>query len=184
MATEKKPTWVTVVAIVAIIFSSFGILGGTQEIITPQMVEFQKKMFSTMTDEFRREIENQPQPTDPSAQEVQKKMLELFSMFEQMFNFPDWYKTWLVYSGILSLIVNGFYLFAAIRFMQLWRNAVPLIYTAFVLSIGLGITKVVVAVNALSATAMFMMSGSLIAIVIEMVLLIVVLTSNKDCFTH
>ena len=184
MTTEKKPTWVTAVAIIAIIFSSFGILGGTQEIMMPQMLEFQKKMFSTMTEEFKREMENQPAPSDPAAQQIQQSVMDIFEMIEQMFNFPDWYKSWMVISGILSLLINGFYLYAAIIFMQLRRKAIPLIYTAFGLSIALGITKVVVAVNALSAFAMFMMSGGLIAIVIELVLLIVVLTSRKDCFTN
>jgi len=184
MTTEKTPTWVTVVAIIAIIFSSFGILGGTQEIIMPQMVEFQKQMFSTMTEEFKREIEKQPAPSDPGAQQVQQSVLHMFELIEQMFNFPDWYKSWMVVSGILSLLVNGFYLLATIWFMQLRRRAIPLIYAAFGLSIALGITKVVVAVNALSSVAMFMMAGGLIAIVIELVLLIVVLSSDKKCFTN
>lgn len=183
MSTEKKPTWVTVVAVIAIIFSSFGILGGSQEIIMPQMVEFQKKMFTTMTEQFKQEIDKQSAPTDPAAQQAQQTILGLFKMIESMFDFPDWYKSWLVVSGILSLLINGFYLLVAIWFLQLRRKAIPLIYTAFGLSITLGITKTVVAVNALSAYAMMMMGGGLIAIVIEMVLLIVVLTSNKECFT-
>lgn len=183
MSTDKKPTWVTVVAIITIVFSSFGILGGSQEIIMPQMLEFQKKMFTTMTEEFKREMEKQPEPQDPSAQQVQKTMLELFTMIESMFNFPEWYKSWMVVSGILSLLINGFYLLAAIWFMQLKRRAIPLIYTALAFSITLSITKVVVAVNALSAFAMMMMSGGIIAIVIELVLLIVILTSDKECFT-
>ena len=184
MSSVKKPTWVTVVAVVAIIFSCFGLIGGAQEIIMPQTVEFQKKMFTTVTEEFKREMEKQPENSDPAAQQAQQTILNLFKMFESMFDFPDWYMSWIVISGILSLVVNGFYLFAAIWFMQLKSRAVPLLTTAFIISIGLGVTKIVVAVNALSSLALMMMSGGLLAVVIELVLLIVVLTAEKACFNN
>jgi len=184
MTAEKKPTWVTVVAVVAIIFSSFGILGASQQIVMPQMAEFQKKIFTTMTGEFKKEIEKQPAPNDPQAQKIQQTVLELFDMIETMFDYPDWYKTWVVIAGIIGLLVNGFYLLAAIFFLQLKRKGIPLIYTALVLSIILGITNTVVTANALSAFALIFMSGGLIGTVIELVLLIVILTSNKECFTH
>ena len=182
MSSEKKPTWVTVVAVIAIIFSSFGILNGAQEIMMPHMVDFQKQMFEATTEGFRKQIEDSPQPTDPAARQTQESVLKMFDMFEKLFDFPEWYKSWLVVSGILSLVVNGFYLLAAIWFLQLRRRSIPMIYISFVLSIALGITKVVVATNALSSVALFMMSGGLIAVVIELILLIVVISSNKACF--
>ena len=183
MTAEKKPTWVTVVAVVAIIFSCFGILGASQQIVMPQMAEFQKKIFTTMTSEFKREIDKQPAPSDPEAQRLQQTVFDLFKMIETMFDYPDWYKTWVVIAGIIGLLINGFYLLAAIWFLQLRRKGIPLIYTAFVLSIVLGITNTVVTANALSAFALIFMSGGLIGVVIELVLLIVVLSSDKACFT-
>ena len=184
MANEKRPTWVTIVAVVAIIFSSFGLLGATQQIVMPQMAEFQKKFFNTMTSEIRSEIAKQPTPADPEARQAQETVLEMFDMIESMFNYPEWYKTWMVIAGIIGLFVYGFYLLAAIWFLQLKRKSIPMIYIAFILSIVLGITNTVVTARALSALAILLMSGGLIGIVIEIVLLIVVLSSNKQCFTN
>jgi hypothetical protein len=184
VTAKKKPTWITVVAVIAIIFSSFGILGGTQEIMMPQMVDVQKEMVTNITDEYKREMEKYQGQMSPEEKVMQDKFLSIFEMISGMFDFPDWYKSWMVVSGILSLLVNGFYLFAAIWFMQLRRRAIPLLCGAFALSMTLGITKIVVAVQALSSFALLMMSGSMIAIVIELVLLIVVLTSNKDSFVQ
>ena len=182
MANEKKPGWITAIAVVAIIFSCFGLLNGSQEIIMPQMLEFQKEMFGEMTTEIRREIDKQPAPSDPSAQGAQNFVLNMFDKLAALFDIPEWYKGWLVISGILSLLVNGFYLLAAILFLQLKPRAIPLMYIALILSISLGITKTVVAVNALSSFAMMMMSGSLLAIVIEIILIIVIATGDKSPF--
>lgn len=182
MPSEKKPTWVTVVAIIAIIFSSFGILGGAQEIVTPQMTEFQKKMFTDMTEEVRQQIENSPQPANPADRQAQEFLLKWFGMFESLLNFPDWYKSWLVISGILTLLVSGYYLLSAIWFLQLRRKSIVMIYIAFVLSIILGTTKAIVTTKALGSLALMMMSGGIVAVVVELVLLIVVFSSDKACF--
>ena len=48
---KKRPTWATVVGILGIVFSSFGILGAGQIIMTPKIMEFQKQMITTMTEQ-------------------------------------------------------------------------------------------------------------------------------------
>jgi len=44
----KKPTWVTVIGVLGIIFGCFGILGGGQEIAMPKMMKMQKEMLTAM----------------------------------------------------------------------------------------------------------------------------------------
>ncbi|MGD8669435.1 MAG: hypothetical protein PVF31_05095 [Desulfobacterales bacterium] len=42
----KRPTWVTIVGVLGIIFSCLGILAAGQEMIMPKILEMQKEMLS------------------------------------------------------------------------------------------------------------------------------------------
>jgi len=44
----QRPTWATVVGIIGILFACCGILGGTQLVMAPKILEFQKTMMGTM----------------------------------------------------------------------------------------------------------------------------------------
>ncbi len=182
MTQQQRPSWVTGVAITAIIFSCFGLINGAQEIVMPQMLDAQKEMMQTVIDGFTEELESQNIENNPEAREAQEFIQSMFGMLNNIFDLPQWYQSWLVMSGILSLLINGFYLFAAIWLLQLRPPSVALMYVALPLSIILGIVKLVMAHRALSGIAFLMMSGSIIAIVIELVLLIVLLAANKAAF--
>lgn len=168
-----RPTWATIVGVLGIILGCFGILGGGQLIIMPKMMEFQKEMFAEMQKEFDRYKEDEKQDVPP---------VEMFKMFEKMWDFPDWYSRWCIALGIMALPISGFYLYAAICLLQLKRFAIKIFYLAVAISIGLALVKVTVSILAMSFMGINLLVGGIFSLVVNIVLLVVVATSNKEAF--
>ena len=99
-----------------------------------------------------------------------------------MFDFPEWYGTWSIISGILKLLVCAFFLLASIRLLQLKPASIRLFYWAAGSSIALGVIKGAVAILAVSFIGIAMMLGGILGIIIDIVLIIVVATGNKQVF--
>ena len=108
--------------------------------------------------------------------------LGMFKSFTKFLDFPDWFGTWSIISGILKLLVSAFFLLASIRLLQMKRSSINLFYWAAGSSIALGVVKGIVAVSAVSFMAIAMMFGGVFGIIIDIVLIIVVATGNKEAF--
>jgi hypothetical protein len=169
----KRPTWATVVGIIGIVMGCFGILGGGQLMIMPKMMEMQKGMWTAMQESMEKQVAADPRQAPPK---------EMFKVFEKMWDVPEWFGTWCVAAGLIALLISGFYLFASIRLLQVKPTAVRLFYCAAGLSIGFALLKVVVALAATSFMGMTMMFGGMLGLIINVVLLIVVATGNKEPF--
>ena len=182
MSKEKKPGWVTAVAIIAIVLSGFGAMGGLQEAMSPLMFEQQKEQYEEMMNEFDTMIEQASQNDDPTSQKFIEYMTLFMDVFKKIINMPDWYKTWMVISGLLQVAINGFYLFAAIWLLQMKPQAIGYLYIALPLSITLGITRVYFAHAAFDTIGLWVMTGSIIAIIIEVILLLVLIKADKSPF--
>ena len=181
----KRPTWATVVGVLGIIFSCLGILGAGQEIMMPKIFKLQKEMFSDFEKIIQEETEKER--TNQTDQEGENKSsseipMGIFKSFTKMMDFPDWFGTWLIISGILKLLVSAFFLLASIRLLQMKTSSIKLFYWAAGSSIALGVLKGIVALSALSFMAIAMMFGGVFGIVIDIVLIIIVATGNKEAF--
>ena len=173
----NRPAWATVVGIIGIILGCFGILGGGQTMMTPRMMEMQKEMQEEMFTAMQEAAEKQG---TANAQEAPPK--EMFAFMERMLETPDWYGTFCVVAGIVAVCVSGFYIFASIQLLQTKPTAIRLFYAAIGLAIGLAIVKAVGAMATMTFMAMSMAMGGVFGLVINVVLLIVVITGNKEAF--
>jgi hypothetical protein len=169
----NRPGWATVVGIIGIILGCFGILGGGQTMLMPRMMEMQKGMFTAMQEAAEKEGATNAQEAPPK---------EVFAFMEQMWETPDWFDTYCVVAGIVGVCVSGFYIFASIRLLQIKPTAVRLLYGAIGLAIGLAIVKAVAAMATMSFVGMSMAMGGMFGLVINVVLLVVVITGNKEAF--
>jgi len=169
----KRPTWATIVGIVGIIVGCLGLLGGSQSIMMPKMIDMHEALWAD-TKAF---IE-QNEITEPH-QMPSKKMLQ---MMEKMSAVPDWFSMFCIIAGITAFFVSGFYIFASIRILQARPSAINLFYAAAGISIGFAILKTMIVMSAISFMGMGMITGGLLGIVINAVLLIVVATGEKDAF--
>ena len=160
----KRPTWVTVVGILMIIFGVFGILGSVQQMFMPKMLEWQKSIMEPAMERAKEK--------DPAAE----KMLD---EFHKLMNLTDAQKQTLIAMGIVSLLICGFYLFAGINMIQFKENFVKIAYWAIGLSISFTLVQVMLAVASDMLFFMFMMIGAVFSLTIDLILLIVIILNDK-----
>ncbi len=185
-----RPTWVTVVGVLGIIFGCLGILGGGQEMLLPKLMEMQQAMFSEISSQLEQEVEEQGADGNSSTSPDQRPIGQAdaalaFGMLKSMqglWEFPDWFALWSVFSGTLKMLVSALYLLASIWLLQLRPVSIPLFYWAAGSSIALGVLKGVVLVSAMSFMGAALMVGGIFGVVIDIVLLIVVVTGDKTAF--
>ena len=169
----RRPTWITVIGILGIIFASFGLFSAVQSIMTPQIMGFQRTMFGQMEDIFQgiKELEDYPIPTG-----------EVFDIVEEMWAMPAWLGTWYVVSGLVNLLLAGFYLFACISLLQMKRLGVRWFYWASGLRLAFAVAELVVGLSAASLMGISLVGGAAVALVAYAVLLLVVIVSDKEAF--
>ncbi len=181
----KRPTWATVVGILGIIFGCFGILFGGQEIFMPKMMEFQKEMMT----QFEKDISKQQEQMQDKSNEQQdegsqsqRMTPEMFESMKRMFDVPEWFGTWSLFSGVSKALISGLYLLASIWLLQTKASAIRIFYWAAGSSIALSIIKALVLFSAMSFMGMAFAAGGVFGIIIDIVLIIVVITGNKEAF--
>jgi len=108
----------------------------------------------------------------------------MFKAMEKMFDVPDWFGTWSIFTGITKAFISAFYLFASIMLIQLKPAAIRLFYWALGANISLSILKAAVGIYSFSFMSMAMMMGGLFGALIDVVLIIVVATSDKSAFSQ
>jgi hypothetical protein len=177
---QKRPTWVTVVAVIGIIFSSFGILGAGSTMLMPKMMEFQKQMFSDIRVQMEKEYAQKG--TSPQVEQSKQEAIAMFESMQKLWNFPKWFNTWSVITGLLQAIICGFYLFACIGLLQMKPSSIKMFYFAAGAKIAHSILNGIVGIMASSFMAMAMMFGSAFGIIFHIVLIIVVATADKTAF--
>jgi hypothetical protein len=84
--------------------------------------------------------------------------------------------------GSLKILISAFYLYAAICLLQVKPSAIRLFYCAAGALVVLGILKFVVAISYFSFMGMAMMAGGIFGAIIDIVLIIVIATSDKTVF--
>ena len=151
----------------------------------PKVFEFRKEMLSDFEEIIEEEIEKERKNRLDQEGENRRGAeipLGIFKSFTKMFDFPDGFGTWSIISGILKLLVSAFFLLASIRLLQMRRSSIKLFYLAAGSSIALGVVKGIVALSAVSFMAIAMMFGGILGIIIDIVLIIVVATGNREAF--
>ncbi len=165
----QKPTWAKVVGIIGIILGCFGLLGAGQTIMMPKMIEMQKEMM-------------------PQMQEMLEKQYgtsqEAMNIMQKMWDTPEWFGTWCIISGIIALIIAGFYIYASIGLFQIKKSAIKMFYLAAGISIGFTILKGLITMAAMSFMGISVLIGGAFGIVFNIILLIVVANRDKQAFDY
>jgi hypothetical protein len=182
----KKPTWVNVMGVLAIIFGLMGVMGvmgGVQEILMPQMLDAQKEFLGEMKAELKPKVEN-----ELIVETLEKKETNdidpsfIFNQFESMLSFPDWFKKWAPIIGGVSMIAGILYLLGGV-FLLMVKSFAP---NFFLIACGFSIFWEVVSTLIYSNLGglMFLgqLPGAIVSILIDAVLMTVLLTSNQRIF--
>jgi len=160
----KRPTWATVVGVLAIIFGIFGVFGGAYDLLMPKMLEMQSEMLSTLSEGQTSDGTAAPEVKMELEVDGQKQQMDMTRMFEQMgdmhehLQLPDWYKQWNTVFAFISMAIAGLYMLSGI------------------------VVQSVAYFRTGNTMLMAMMSGSAVSLVIDVVLGIVVLVGSKEAF--
>ena len=163
----KEQTWTKIVGVIGIILRCFGLLGAGQTMMMPKMIEMQKEMMPQM----QKMLEKQ----QGSPQEV-------MNMMQKIWDTPEWFDSWCIISGIMALIIAGFYIFASIGILQIKKSSVKMFYLAAGISIGFSILKGLIAMTAMPFMGIFVLIGGSFGVIINIILLIVVAKGDKRVF--
>jgi len=183
----KRPTWATIVGVLAIIFGIIGVFGGAQEMAMPSMVEMQKQMMTSLSQGKTPDGETAPKMTlemekDGNVERVE--MSQLFEAMEDKFKIPDWYESWAIVFGIVSMIVAGLYLLAGIFLLMTKQSAIKVFYIAIALSVAWAVFEAAFFSRMGSAILMAKIPGSIASIVIDVILVFVVFIGSKEAFVE
>ena len=177
-----KPSWVKVIGILGIVFGSLGLIGGVNTMVSPMVLEFQKKTFGEMRDAVKDADRAQRKNNGGRRKPPPKEADRFFRLFEDMLDVPEWYKTFCIVSGFVTMLICGVYIFASISLLQMKSFAVRFFYVISAISITFNLVEALVGMNAKS----FLMLGILVnagtSIVIDGVLVSVVATGDKKAF--
>ena len=162
---SNNPKWVTVVGILGIVFGLAGLIGAAQVMSMPKIIEMQKAMFKAI-------------PGDADGNPPPKEMQEFFESFWG--TPPAWFPSAAIVLGIVGLVVNGLYVFAAIALLQLKPYSVKLLGGVLITSMILALVRSTVPAISFSMIGMTFAAGGLIGLVMDGVLLAVLVTSDKS----
>lgn len=182
-----RPTWVTVVAVLGITFGCLGILSGGHDVLMPKLMEMQKEMFDSMHSTSLDEKSDSTRQTIDSSSVAKNNDLkyppnEMFEVMQKMWEVPSWFGQYSIINGIIKALISAFYLLVSIWLLQMKFFSIRLFYWAAGLSIALSIVNIVILLNSFFWFGMGMMFGDVFGALIDIVLVIVVATGDKDAF--
>jgi hypothetical protein len=160
-----------VVGILGIIFGALGVIGGAQLMMMPSTMRLQKEIMSDM--------ERTMEEARPNRRGFESPPVKMSKVFDKMLDTPEWFDTWCRIGGPLAMLISGFYIFAAVRVLQIKPGAVGLFCSAAGLSIALSLTKVGIALSLASLMSIGMVMGGVVGGIVDVVLIIVVVSGNK-----
>lgn len=184
----KRPTWATVVGVLGIIFACFGMLGSAQDMLMPMILTMQKEIFIAIEKEAAKELTRQDRSSESGETDVLPPRNsphmppEMFGVIRKMWNFPEWFGTWSIFSGLLRLLINALYLVAAIMFLLVKPFSIRMFYFAAGISIAFSVIRAAVLASSLSFVGLAMMFGTVIGMVIDVILIVVIALSDKTIF--
>jgi hypothetical protein len=163
----RKPTWVKVIGILGIVFGCTGILGSMHLFVMPQMYEFWGAAFDAIDEEARH---------DPDYPD------QVMEHMRTMWEAPDWFTTWAILFGIAGVLVAAYYLISAIMLLQVKPNGDKMMISALAASMIVAVVQAATVAAAGGFIAIMMGMGAVFGFVIDLVLLVVILTSDRTIF--
>ena len=178
----KRPTWATIVGVLAIVFGVFGILGGAQEMAIPLMLEKQKEMMESLSvgqvssEAFASNVKIALEK-DGVAKSID--MSRLYEIIDQQFKIPEWYKSWAIGMGIVSIYVAALYLISGIILLLQKPFSIDFFYCAIAMSIIWAVFQAVVYLQARESILMAQIPMSVASVVLDIILFMTVWISSR-----
>lgn len=167
----KKPAWVTIAGVLGIIFGICGLFAAVQIAMAPKMLEMQRALVEPML------MAGQKPEQQAAAEKFKKEMGKFLGE-----NQPEWFGAVCLALGLIGLLINGVYIFAAVSLLQLKPYSVRVFLLTLWVSIAFGILRSLVLLKGFSVYGIALLFTGSVGIILDIILLVVIVTANKAIF--
>lgn len=181
----KRPTWATTIGILAIVFGVLGIFSGAQEMTMPLMLKMQKEMMHEMGLRKTSDGESVPKMTfevEKEGDSTTVKIPDMFGVMDKFFSYPEWYTSWAIVIGGVSMLIAGIYLLSGIFLLMTKPVAINAFYLAVFLSVIWALVQTAIYISTGNTLLLTQIPGAVASIVIDIIFLVVVLNGNKEAY--
>ncbi|WP_200975277.1 hypothetical protein [Echinicola sp. 20G] len=191
----KTPTWAIIIGICMLLFGGCGMIGSTQAVFLPSVLEIQRNMMDGITKShdmmYAMSVDSSMQIHDSTAVnssaeiKMQEKVFrEAFTQGMNMFSISEYAKRWTIIFGYLGILVAGFYFLSGIFLLVKLPRAIKMVFIALIISIAFSFLQTIVMVFDDNSGFMTLSLGvgNLFGVVLDVILLIVLLAVDKSTY--
>ena len=187
----KTPTWGTAIGIVMIVFGGCGALNDIKAISMPEELAKQKELMKDKMKEERSASQDSPgtESTDSIANTTTENEEEI-SFFgkkqsvDEILDLSEFTKTWIVRFGYIGAFVSLLYMLGGVFLLVRKPFSINLVYAALVISIFCSGAQAAVLTSSSSLGIIAITTGlsQIFGIIIDIVLLAIVFSSDKEAY--
>jgi hypothetical protein len=186
----QRPTWGTVIGILMIAFGGCSVLNNIQAISLPSTLEaetirLKKEIDKEASDTLREETSDTL--TISNTEPIKKtKKEEKFDIAKKALELSEETKIWIVRFGYIGILISIIYATAGVFLLSPRKISIKLVYAALIVSIAYSATKTIVLTSQGSASgviALTMGATQLFGILIDVILLSIVFSSDQEAYT-
>ncbi|MEX1002780.1 MAG: hypothetical protein WDZ35_11750 [Crocinitomicaceae bacterium] len=163
---QKPPTWGKAIGIIIICLGALGFFYNIYKLIIPTFLNFQSEFMGEMSNLEHNELQRAP-----------------FDTFQEMISITPWQSQVIVGSGILGIILCGFYLAGGIKLQKAnYKNFIFAKNALIAFIILNALTLILVFFDNFNFIVFGLMVYLLIGLIFDIVLLIIMLSSDRSIY--
>ena len=184
MSSNKRPTWVTAIGVITLVFGLFSILGATQELLTPRFIDMQQTVEMHIHD-MAKESSKDGKSNIKITIDDETLILsvdEVMAAVTDVFDVPKWFAEWAFTIGVISMAIALLYCFGGISLLMANEISLPIFYCVMGMSILWEIIRIALFAQSEAILLLVQIPFSVFSIIIDVILLLIVLTSRRTSF--
>ncbi|RMA82570.1 hypothetical protein [Umboniibacter marinipuniceus] len=186
MTHQHRPTWVTLVGILTLIFGLFSLLGAAQEIAVPRFLDMQQEVVMHVEEMAQESAADGSAEIDITVdgEQTTVDVDEIMVFVVHLFDVPEWFEDWAFSIGIMSLAIALLYCIAGIILLMANEISLPIFYTALTLSMLWEIFRIAIFAQTEAPLLLMQIPISVLSLLLDTILLVIVLAANKTSFAR
>lgn len=186
MAHQHRPTWVTLVGMLTLVFGFLSLLGAGQEIAVPRFLAMQQTIVmhvEEMAEESALDASAEIEIT-LDGEQTTINFDEIMVVVAHFFDVPDWFENWAFTIGVISLAIAVLYCIAGIALLMANEVSLPIFYTALALSMLWESFRIIIFSQTEAPLLIMQIPLSGMSLLIDLILLVIVLAAEKTSFAR
>jgi hypothetical protein len=179
---RKKPAWMTVISVLGLVLSVFGIMSTFSVLTMPLLFRVQSNFVfkQVKTDEVKTEANDLMDEDAAYERQAMIHQQKAMRFFENMTDAPRWYFVYNTLNGLLQLAAFGWMFFSCIMLLQNKSSGVRFFVWAGVCIVGLNVVQLAVALASWIPLSLMLLPSGMTWAFLFILLMIVMIRSDKS----